>query len=682
MWRKDAFGWGFSFALGAAILAVLLFVGWRLVESILGIAAPFIVGIAIAVLLNPLVNRVQRGWVGGKRLPAVVVVFVGFLTVFVSLLAFVIPNLITQTQSLVRWFTPITYTVKRKTSDNGAYATVISSLASTNYTVKNLVNGAPYIFAVYAVDDNGRTNMVGSPIRVTPVSKGEGEADAEALTTTTTTTEPIPQPAAAPEDSPEPSPTPSAAAPTPSSSPSPSPSPIPNPEIVDEPTPTPTPPPAVIRATPTPRRERRPVLPRPRPSIGPVDDGERGAGQSSPTPEPSVISQGSQSYFGGYGDSRDGRAYAQESGATPTPSILLTAESDSPSPVPSASAASPAVAPPGAAPIVSKNTVTTIVRPKATKDKPAPRAKTVSVAGTTLSATPGDSSVRLRWKPPTTDISGIDSLRAQVDKWLSGHRKIGPFALPANFEAISTQYGDQVTQGMKTYASHIGEIVVSSVSRLLTIILVPIIIFYVLADIDRLRGRLLFLLPESSRATIQTGVEDVGNVFGSYVRGMLIVSFAYGLTAMVVFAYWLKSYSLLLGFAAGILFIVPFIGPMVTALLAGVLSLISGLSPAATLGMLALCLAQNQIFDNFVVPRVVGHSVGLHPLLTLFALFLGGEVFGLWGMLLSVPIAASIQVTLFRVFPKFAAPTPLAMLMGKERSAKKSEEEISPSQAE
>jgi predicted PurR-regulated permease PerM len=672
MWRKDAFGWGFSFALGAAILAVLLFLGWRLLEAVMGIATPFFVGIAIAILLDPLVNRIQRQWVKGRRLPAVTIVFVGFLAVFAGILAFVIPNLITQTQSLVHWFTPITYTVKRKTSENGPYATVVSSLASTDYTVKNLVNDSPYIFAVYAVDDSGTTSLIGSPVRVTPVSKTDSSEEGGSEAITTTTTSPVfPQPT--PSASPQPSPT--ASVKTSPPTPSPSPSPTPSPGASEEPQP------ARERGTREPRRERRPEeLPHPRPSIGPVEDGkERFLGTPNtatptPTPEESVLSLNS---FGGA--SGNGIAYAQEPTVTP---------SASPSPSPSASVESPSPSPsvsgsPIATPLATQKTVTTVVHPKngngkGNTGKRSPKLNAASVVGTTLSATAGDSTVHLRWKAPTTDVSGVDSLRAQIDKWLSGHRKIGPFSLPPNFEAITTQYGDQVTQGLKTYASHIGEIVVSSVSRLLTIVLVPIIIFYVLSDIDRLRGRFLFLLPERARASIQRGAEDVGNVFGSYVRGMLLVSVAYGVTAMIVFAYWLKSYSLLLGVAAGVLYIVPFIGPMVTALLAGVLSLISGLSPGMTMFMLALCLAQNQIFDNLVVPRVVGHSVGLHPLLTLFALFLGGEMFGLWGMLLSVPIAASIQVTLFRLFPKFAAPTPLAMMLGKERPARKSDEDLPP----
>ncbi|MBC8103528.1 MAG: AI-2E family transporter [Cytophagales bacterium] len=662
MWRKDAFGWGFSFALGAAVLAVFLFLGWQVLESALGIATPFVVGIVVAVLLDPLVDRIQNRWPGGKRLPAVIIVFAGFLAVFAALLGFVIPNLIAQTQSLVRWFTPVTYTIKRKTTEGGAYATVASSVATTDYTVKNLVNGAAYTFAVFAVSDEGGAKPIGQPVSVTPVSKADdSQPSEEVLRSTTTTSATPPETVATPVPSPKPSPPPSVAPAEPTTSPSPTPA-------ADEGT--------FPGIRPEERRlprQRNPLpalrLPRKGGQATPVAPVlEIISPSPSPSPSPETVERAVGLLGGSYGD---GRAYAQEPLSSPVPSpILPDSEEATPPPsatvpanLPSASAPTAPVVP--VAPVVTQKVTTVVKRPADNKTaKPRVKLDAASVAATTLSVTPGDGQVRLRWKPPTTNVSGIDSVRLQVDRWLTGHRKIGPFVLPTNFEAITTQYGDQVTQGLKTYASHIGEIVVASASRLLTVILVPIVIFYVLADIDRLRGRLMFLLPERVRTSVQRGAEDVGTVFGSYVRGMLLVSFVYGLVAMVLFAYWLKSYSLLLGVAAGILFIVPYLGPLVTALLVAVLSLISGLSPAGTVGMLALCLLQNQVFDNLVVPRVIGKSVGLHPLLTLFALFMGGELFGLWGMLLSVPIAASIQVTLFRLFPKLTAPTPLAMLMG------------------
>jgi hypothetical protein len=81
-------------------------------------------------------------------------------------------------------------------------------------------------------------------------------------------------------------------------------------------------------------------------------------------------------------------------------------------------------------------------------------------------------------------------------------------------------------------------------------------------------------------------------------------------------------------------------------------------------GLLAVLstLVVNQTFDNVIAPKVVGGGVGLNPVLAIFSLTLGGCLFGFWGLLFSVPIAASIQVILFRLFPKMTKPTPVSFL--------------------
>jgi predicted PurR-regulated permease PerM len=242
--------------------------------------------------------------------------------------------------------------------------------------------------------------------------------------------------------------------------------------------------------------------------------------------------------------------------------------------------------------------------------------------------------------------------------------------LPANIEALQTQYADQIGQVFGHASRRLADVIVGSVSTLLHIVLIPIVTFYFLADIDRIRARMLFLLPERSRDHIQRSMIEVGEVFGNYVRGMVTVSIMYSVVATILFfACQLQAYALLLGFMAGLLFAIPFVGPLLTAVLAASVSLATGHSFGHTLLVLGVTFGQNQVFDNFIVPRIIGHSVGLHPIVTLFALFVGGDLFGVWGMLLSVPVAASIQVVLFRLFPKFSAPTPLALMLPEERPA-------------
>ena len=256
----------------------------------------------------------------------------------------------------------------------------------------------------------------------------------------------------------------------------------------------------------------------------------------------------------------------------------------------------------------------------------------------------------------------VDMLRTAVNHWLTKHRKIGPVVLPKNFDAIINQYSTQVTAKLQSYAGNSAEILLGSISVVLTVVLVPIITFFVLTDMPRLRARFLFLLPERFRTGFQHIASDVGGVFGNYIRGMLIVCSGYGLAGMgVFFLFRLSAYAILLGFAAGFLYAIPYVGALTLATLAGIVSLSLGNSVLMTVGLIGAILALNMVFDNLIVPRVVGDSVGLHPLLTIFALFLGGELFGVAGMLLSVPVAASIQLVLFRIFPKLCDPTPVAM---------------------
>ncbi len=258
----------------------------------------------------------------------------------------------------------------------------------------------------------------------------------------------------------------------------------------------------------------------------------------------------------------------------------------------------------------------------------------------------------------------VESLRGATNHFLAAHPKIGPATMPKNVDAFVNKYSAQINTRIQSYVGDSAQILLGSVTFILNVVLVPIITFFMLTDLPRLRARFLFLLPDRIRPGFQRIASDVGGVFGNYIRGMVIVCSAYGVAAMgLFFLFHLNAYAILLGFAAGLLYAVPYLGALTTVTLAGIVSLSVGNSPGMTLLLLALLFSINIVFDNALVPRVVGDSVGLHPLLTIFALFLGGELFGIWGMLLSVPVGASIQVVLFRIFPKLCEATPVGMTL-------------------
>jgi predicted PurR-regulated permease PerM len=126
---------------------------------------------------------------------------------------------------------------------------------------------------------------------------------------------------------------------------------------------------------------------------------------------------------------------------------------------------------------------------------------------------------------------------------------------------------------------------------------------------------------------------------------------------MSLFAPGIRSYALLVGVVAGVLYAVPYVGFLGTALLTLTVGVI-GHIPFTWVGAeIGLLFTLNMVFDNVVTPRIVGGGIGLHPLLAMLALLLGASLFGLVGMLIGVPVAGSLQAILLKRFPRLSAPT-------------------------
>ncbi|MDQ2798469.1 MAG: AI-2E family transporter [Armatimonadota bacterium] len=263
----------------------------------------------------------------------------------------------------------------------------------------------------------------------------------------------------------------------------------------------------------------------------------------------------------------------------------------------------------------------------------------------------------------------IAGVQDYARRFLEAHHKIGPFTLPPTVDQLTQQISGRASALVQDAGGRVVGFLVGSVTVVIQLILTLIIAFFFLADMDRLRARLFYLAPEKWRKPMGQMGSDVGGVFSDYLRGLLIVCALYGAATiglLYLLSLWhhsLASYALLVGVAAGVLYAVPYLGSTATALITFVVAFAAATgdhqSGLAFGGIAVLAsLALNQVFDGGVTPRVVGGGVGLHPILAIFALVIGGELFGIWGMLLSVPIAGSIQVILFRLYPKLTQATP------------------------
>lgn len=205
--------------------------------------------------------------------------------------------------------------------------------------------------------------------------------------------------------------------------------------------------------------------------------------------------------------------------------------------------------------------------------------------------------------------------------------------------------------------------------NLIWVVIVPVITFFILLDFNKILGKGLLLVASERREGALTVLTDIIAVFGNWVRGVLSVM---GLDMVVIGAVlWLtgtvllhgqhagepnlRSYALTLAVTAGILYTIPYFGAFVSTILIGFVTYATqGTVPALVVTGIMIVIHQ-VVFDNIIAPRVIGGSVHLHPLLTLIALIAGGTLFGIAGTLVSVPLAAAIQVVVLRLFPQFQA---------------------------
>ena len=245
---------------------------------------------------------------------------------------------------------------------------------------------------------------------------------------------------------------------------------------------------------------------------------------------------------------------------------------------------------------------------------------------------------------------------AFASDFMEKHRAtLTKFELPTTLQEAFTKYGERAKQEVIAGIGYASNWIVSSLSKALWLILIPLVAFYFLNDIDRMRKRAALFIPQQWRARTTEVLSRVGLVFSSYVRGLMIVCLLFGVVTTIVLAISGLKYGIVLGLLSGVLYAVPYLGAIVITLLVFLVALATqGLGHAIV--MAALMVVLNQlVFDMLITPKILGKSVGLHPVLSIFALMAGGSLFGLVGMVLAVPVAASIQEVVFELYPHLRA---------------------------
>lgn len=192
-----------------------------------------------------------------------------------------------------------------------------------------------------------------------------------------------------------------------------------------------------------------------------------------------------------------------------------------------------------------------------------------------------------------------------------------------------------------------GNIVGSIASSLVSVFTGLIISVYTILEKESLKSmarKTLSLFVRSSRiTTINRYSRRLIDMFYSYFTGLAIDALVITIISVVFYTLFKAPYPWLLGLIVGVGNMIPFFGPIVAAVVVTLICAIA-LGPVNALWILLFQLVLGQIDGNVIQPRIVGNSVGISPFWVIFAVLLFGGIWGPWGMLLGVPIVASIRM--------------------------------------
>lgn len=244
-------------------------------------------------------------------------------------------------------------------------------------------------------------------------------------------------------------------------------------------------------------------------------------------------------------------------------------------------------------------------------------------------------------------LDSLNGLLADLENWLASH------SIEVNLQ-INT---DDIVNWLQSHgAESIGTLVTvgwSVVGWFVNLFLTVVVSFYMLIDGKRI-FRFICRLAPGEQAVKEDYVRGLQTAFSKYVRGQLLLGATIGLACGLVI--WIMSwdvvgvwpaggqYALLFGFWAGVTEVIPYIGPWLGAVPPVIAAFFH--SPMAALIVIIAYFVIQQLESHILAPNIVGSSVGVHPLVVIFALLAGAQIGGILGMLASLPLLAMLRHTL------------------------------------
>ncbi len=221
-------------------------------------------------------------------------------------------------------------------------------------------------------------------------------------------------------------------------------------------------------------------------------------------------------------------------------------------------------------------------------------------------------------------------------------------ALGLNEDQIRKPIGDFVAQGAQWLVRALQSLISdgAAVFEFFSLLIItPVVAFYILIDWDRMIAKIDDWLPLDHRDRLRSIAREINHALAGFIRGQSLVALFLGVWYGVGLTLVGLDFGLLIGVIGGVLSFVPYLGSLTVLVLSIGVSLVQGW-PDLTLFFASVAVVVfGQFLEGYVItPKLVGESVGLHPVWLMFALLAFGKLFGFVGLLVAVPTAAAIGV--------------------------------------
>jgi predicted PurR-regulated permease PerM len=249
--------------------------------------------------------------------------------------------------------------------------------------------------------------------------------------------------------------------------------------------------------------------------------------------------------------------------------------------------------------------------------------------------------------------SDIEATLRQWNQWLIGRI---PEDIRQQVEDAVGRSGDALMLELQGVLAGTVKAVPGAFPIIVGLAAIPILLFYLMKDQETLAEGMYAPLPSAIRPHIRNIIDIIGQATGSYVRAQLTLAFVVGAMALVGLSILGIEFAVLLGIVAGITELIPIIGPWLGAI-AGILVTLAT-APEKVFWVIPL-YAGIQLLENvFLVPRVQGNALNIHPLWIIVIILIGAQIAGLWGVILGPPLVAAGKGVVSYFSNQWSQPAP------------------------